>query len=93
MANVTLLLIVAPATALGGTLTVANTSASGEIAVVCVSLSGLAFAPWLVDVPMVPATATEPVGGAVKLRANVMPDPAPRLVGMPLKVTAPDAGS
>ena len=91
--NVTLPLTVDAATALGGSDTAAWTSASGEIAEVPVEVSGSVFAPWLVVVWIVLVALTAPDGGAVKLTPIVMPEPAPRLVGMPVKVTAPLAGS
>ena len=58
-----------------------------------VVLSGVAFGPWLVDVPIVAVMSTTPVGGAVKLMPIGSVDPAPRLVGIPVKVMAPEAGS
>ena len=54
-----------PATALGGSETLVVTSASGEIAVVDVVVSGSVFGPWLVDVPISLAMTTEPLAGAV----------------------------
>ena len=58
-------LTAAAASAPAGIVTVVVTSASGEIAVDPVAVSGSAFAPWLVDVPMLVLTVTEPLAGAV----------------------------
>ena len=91
--NVALPLTLEPATAVGGALAVTPTSATGEIADVPVDVSGSAFAPWLVVVWIELVALTAPDGGAVKLTPIVMPEPAPRLVGMPVKLTAPVAGS
>ena len=63
--NVTVPLTVVPAGALGGTLTLAVTSAMGEVAVVDDAVSGCALAPWLVDVPIVLDTVTDPLAGTV----------------------------
>ena len=63
--NVTVPLTAVPAGALGGTLTVAVTSATAEIAVVDDAVSGCALAPWLVDVPIVLVSVTDPLAGAV----------------------------
>ena len=93
LVKLTVPLTVLDATAVAGTETVVVTSASGEIAVVADAESGAALAPWLVVVPMVEATVTEPLGGAVKVMPTVIVDPAPKLVDMPAKVTAPVAGS
>ena len=65
MAYVTVALTVVPATAVAGAEMVVDTSASGEIAVAALDASGCAFAPCDVEVPMPPASVTEPVGGAV----------------------------
>lgn len=89
----TLPLTVLPATALAGSVTVVVTSAKGEIAVVLVVVSVSVFGPWLVDVPISLAMITDPLAGAVKATPTLMLDPAPRLVGMPVNVTAPLAGS
>ena len=56
---------VLPAGAEAGVDTAAPTSASGEIAVVALALSGCVFAPSLVDVVMVAVSVTEPEAGAV----------------------------
>ena len=56
---------VLPAMADAGIDTVVATSAIGEIAVVPLAESGSVFAPWLVDVPIVLLTATDPLVGAV----------------------------
>ena len=72
-------------------MTVVDTSATGEIAVVADALSGAGFAPWLVVVPIALDAMTDPAGGAVKVTPMVIVDPAPRLVGIPVNVTAPDA--
>ena len=69
------------------------TSASGEIAVVDVVVSGSVFGPWLVLVPISLAITTEPLAGAVYATPTVMLEPAPSVVGMPVYVTAPLAGS
>ena len=82
-----------PAVAEGGAEIDVETSASGEIAVVPVALSGSGLLPWLVAVSIDATTATEPLAGAVKLTPTLMVLPAPRLAGIPPKVTAPDAGS
>ena len=58
-------LTVLPATAVGGTVTLVVTSASGEIAVVPLALSVSVLAPWLVAVPIVLDTVTDPAAGAV----------------------------
>ena len=78
--------------AVGGTDTVVVTSASGEMAVVCWSVSGSVFGPWLVDVPMPALTPTAPLPGAVNATPSVMAEPAPRLAGIPVSVTIPVAG-
>ena len=62
--NVTEALTVAPATADGGTVTVVVTSASGEIAVVALLLSASVFGPWLVEVPIMLDSVTDPLVGA-----------------------------
>ena len=89
LANTTLPLTVLPATAVGGTLTLASTSASGEIAVVADDVSGSVFDPWLVVVPMVDDTVTDPLVGAVYATPRTRLTPEPRLVGIPVNVTAP----
>ena len=60
LVKLTVPLTVLEATAVAGIETVVVTSASGEIAVVADAESGAALAPWLVVVPMVEATVTEP---------------------------------
>jgi hypothetical protein len=56
---------VLPAAAVGGTETDVVTSASGEIPVVPVAVSGSVFGPWLVDVPIPLLAVTDPLAGAV----------------------------
>ena len=91
--NVTLPLTGVAAIAVAGIDTVVVTSASGEMAVVDADVSGWALVPWLVDVSIALVMVTAPPGGAVKATPSVMLAPAPRLAGMPVKVTAPVAGS
>ena len=62
---VTVPFTVFPAVAEAGTETDVVTSASGEIAVVPVAVSGRTFGPWLVDVPIPLLTVTDPLAGAV----------------------------
>ena len=93
LVNVTVEFTVDPAVAVAGALIDVDTSATAETAVVDDALSGDAFAPWLVVVPIVPDTVTDPLGGDVKLTPTAIDDPPPRLVGMPMKVTAPVDGS
>ena len=90
--NVIEVLTVVPAVAVAGAVTAVETSASGEIAVVAVALSGCALAPWLVVVEIWLATLTAPDGGAVKLMPMATLDPAPKLAGMPVNATAPVPG-
>ena len=90
---VTVPLTVLPAAALAGTLTATVTSATAEIAVVSVAAFGRTFKPSLVDVAIALLMATEPLAGATNVTPSVIADPAPRLVGMLLSVTAPVAGS
>ena len=65
MLYVTDALTVLAASAVGGADTLVETSARGEIAVVPLALSASVFDPWLVVVPMVLDTVTEPDAGAV----------------------------
>ena len=53
------------AIAVGGNETVVVTSASGDTAVVPVALSANVFGPWLVAVPILLVSVTEPDAGAV----------------------------
>ena len=68
------------------------TSASGEIAVVTDALSGNVLVPSLVAVLMLLVVVTEPLVGAVYAMLIVRLEPAPRIGGIPEKVTAPLAG-
>jgi hypothetical protein len=63
--NVTVPFTVLPAVAEAGTDTDVVTSASGEIAVVPVAVSGSVLGPWLVDVPIPLSILTDPLAGAV----------------------------
>jgi hypothetical protein len=62
---VTVPFTVLPAVADAGTDTDVVTSASGEIAVVPVAVSGSTFGPSFVDVPIPLLTVTDPLAGAV----------------------------
>ena len=83
-------LTVVPATAVIGTFTVVDTSARPETAVVADALSGAAFAPWAVVVPIELDTVTEADAGAVYVKPMAIVDDAPRAVGIPVNVTAPE---
>ena len=93
MLNVTVPLTVLPAIASVGIDTDVVTSARGETVVVADEISGSVFGPWLVDVPIPAVIVTDPEGGATNVTPIVNPDPAPRLAGIPAKVTAPVAAS
>lgn len=80
---------VLPAIALTGREIVVVTSASGDTAVVLVAVSANVFGPWLVVVPISLAMITEPLAGAVNATPTLILDPAPRLAGIPVNVTAP----
>ena len=84
-----MVLTAVPAVAPAGADTVVVTSASGEIAVVSPALSGSALAPWLVVVPSALLMVTAPLAGAVYATPSVIVELAPRLPGIPLKVTTP----
>ena len=89
MANTIDPLTLLPATDLAGRLTFADTSAIGEIAVVCVAESGSVFGPWLVAVEIVAVADTAPLDGAVNAMPTVMLAPAPSDDGMFENTTAP----
>ena len=91
MVNVTEPLTMLPAIAVGGTETVVVTSASGDTAVVAVALSVSVLGPWPVVVPIIDVATTAPEAGAVKAMPTVIVAPEPRLAGIPVNVTAPDA--
>ena len=93
LAKVTVPLTVVAALADAGTESDVVTSAIAEIAVVAVALSGAALAPSLVDVAIVELMVTAPLVGAVYATPSTIDDPAPRLDGIPLKLTAPLAAS
>ena len=63
--KLTVAVTVPAARAMAGAVIVDDTSANGEIAVAALVVSGCVFGPWLVDVPIVLLTFTEPLGGAV----------------------------
>ena len=65
------------------------TSASAETVVVPLAVSGAAFAPCPVVVEMTLLTVALPPDGALKPIVSVIVDPAPRLAGIPVNVTAP----
>lgn len=65
MLKVTVPLTVLPAAADAGTDTLVVTSATGEMFVVLLAVSGSALAPWKVVVEIWLFTVTEPLGGAV----------------------------
>lgn len=80
-----------PALAEAGTLTLVVTSATGEMFVVLLALSGSALAPWDVVVEIWLVTVTEPLAGAMYCTPIVSVWPLVTLVGMPVNVTPPVA--
>ena len=89
MLNVAVPLTVDPAAADGGTETLVLTSATGEMLVTALAVSGKAFAPWDVVVEICVATVTEPLAGAVYSTLSVNVSPLASVLGMPVSVTAP----
>ena len=90
MPKVTVPLTRVPAAALAGTEIVVDTSALADIDVVADAASGRAFGPCEVVVKMpLDSMIAPPASGAVYATPIVSDEPAPRLAGIPLKVTVP----
>ena len=93
MAYVTVPLTSDPAIAVGGTDTEVVTSATGEMAVVPLALSGSVFGPWLIVVVIDAARLTDPVAGALYAIPMVKLAPLASVAGIAPNVTAPLAAS